>query len=119
MLDSLEENVNVGAATLVAPLGPLSITVSGAAVSTVKVRVAGVGSMLPAASIARTENVCSPSGSVPSACGDVHGANAAPSSLHSKVEFGSLEENVYGLDVDVIDVSGAVVSTVKVRVAGV
>ena len=33
------------------------IVVSGAVVSTVNVRVAGVGSTLPAASIARTENV--------------------------------------------------------------
>ena len=42
----------------------------------------------------------------------------ALSSLHSKVEFGSLDENVYGLAIDVIDVSGATVSTVNVRVAG-
>ena len=51
--------------------------------------------------------------------GDVHAANAAASSLHSNVEFGSLDENVYGLAIDVIDVSGATVSTVNVRVAGV
>ena len=42
------------------PLGPLVIEVSGALVSTVHVRVAGVASMLPAASFARTENVCEP-----------------------------------------------------------
>ena len=105
VLASLEENVNVGVAMLIAPLGPLSITVSGAAVSTVNVRVAGVGSVLPAISVARTENVCSPSGSAPSVSGDVHVANAPLSMRHSKVEFGSLDENVYGLDVDVIDVS--------------
>ena len=35
--------------------------VSGAVVSTVNVRVAGVGSILPSASLARTENVYSPS----------------------------------------------------------
>ncbi len=45
---------------LVGPVGPLVIVVSGAAVSTVNVRVAGDGSTLPAVSIARTANVCSP-----------------------------------------------------------
>ena len=75
--------------------------------------------MLPAASVARTENVCSPSARVPTTYGDVHAANSAASSLHSNVEFASLDENVNGLDADVIEVSGAAVSTVKVRVAGV
>ena len=42
------------------PVGPESIVVSGATVSTVKVRVAGVASTLPAASLARTSNVCAP-----------------------------------------------------------
>ena len=45
---------------LVGPVGPDVIVVSGAVVSTVNVRVAGVASTLPAASIARTANVCSP-----------------------------------------------------------
>ena len=53
-------NVNDGEALLVAPVGPPVIVVSGAAVSTVNVRVAGEASTLPAASIARTANVCSP-----------------------------------------------------------
>ena len=42
--------------------------------STVNVRVAGVASTLPAASVARTENVYAPSAVVVYACGDVHGA---------------------------------------------
>ena len=46
---------------LIAPVGPVLIVVSGAAVSTVNVRVAGVASTLPAASRARTSNVCAPS----------------------------------------------------------
>ena len=40
-----------------APVVAAVISVSGAAVSTVNVRVSGVGSMLPAASLARTLNV--------------------------------------------------------------
>ena len=43
-----DENANVGVASLVGPDGPLSIVVCGAAVSTVKLRDAGVASMLPA-----------------------------------------------------------------------
>ena len=50
-------NVNDGEAWFVVPVGPELIVVSGAAVSTVNVRVAGVGSTLPAGSVARTENV--------------------------------------------------------------
>ncbi len=46
-----------GDALLVVPVGPLVIVVSGAVVSTVNARVAGVASTLPAASVARTENV--------------------------------------------------------------
>ena len=44
-------------------MGWLSIAVSGAAVSIVQVKLAGVGSTLPAASIARTEKVWEPSAS--------------------------------------------------------
>jgi uncharacterized NAD(P)/FAD-binding protein YdhS len=45
------------------PLGPLVIEVSGAVdeVPAVQVRVAGVASTLPTASLARTEKVCDPS----------------------------------------------------------
>ena len=66
-----------------------SSVVSGAVVSTVKVRVSGVGSLLPAASTARTENVCSPSGNA-TACGDVQAANSPASTLHSNVAPASL-----------------------------
>ena len=47
-LVSLEENVNVGEFVVIVPVGPVSIVVFGAAVSTVNVRVAGDGSGLPA-----------------------------------------------------------------------
>ena len=45
---------------VIVPEGPDVIAVSGATVSTVKVRVAGVWSVLPAASLARTRKVCAP-----------------------------------------------------------
>jgi len=59
--DSLEENVNVAEVDAVVPEGPESIVVSGAVASIVQVRVAGLASVLPAASTALTENVCAPS----------------------------------------------------------
>jgi hypothetical protein len=52
---------------LVAPVGPETIVVSGAVVSPgaviVQVTVAGEASTLPAASVARTVNVCEPTAS--------------------------------------------------------
>jgi hypothetical protein len=65
-------NVNDCEVAVVVPLGPPVIVVSGASVSTVKVRVAAVPSTLPAASIARTENVYEPSIEAVSVCGDEH-----------------------------------------------
>jgi hypothetical protein len=58
----LEVNVNTAeAASAKEPsAGPVWIVVSGAAGSTVHVAVAGVGSVFPAASTARTSNACSP-----------------------------------------------------------
>ena len=50
-------NVNDAAVAVVVPVGPPVIVVSGAVVSTVNVRVAGVASTLPGVSVARTENV--------------------------------------------------------------
>jgi hypothetical protein len=57
---SEDVNVNDGAVTVVVPVGPPVIVVSGAAVSTVNDRVAGLASTLPAPSVARTENVYAP-----------------------------------------------------------
>ena len=50
--DSLEENVQVGVVSLVAPDGPLTIVVSGRVVSTRIVRVVAA-LWLPAASVVR------------------------------------------------------------------
>jgi hypothetical protein len=53
----VELKPNDGDELFVVPVGPLEIEVSGAEVSTVNDRVAGVASTLPAPSVARTENV--------------------------------------------------------------
>src|SRR3954469_17552238 len=50
---------------------------------TVQVRVASVASMLPAASVARTDSVWSPSARFVSAFGEEHVAHAPASSLHA------------------------------------
>jgi hypothetical protein len=62
---SLEEKANVALVLVVVATGPESIDVSGGVVSAgasiVQLQLAGVGSMLPAWSIARTSKVCEPS----------------------------------------------------------
>ena len=58
-----EEKPKLGLGRWWSPSGPESIWVSGALVSTVKVRLAGVGSGLPAVSMARTSKVWVPSAS--------------------------------------------------------
>jgi hypothetical protein len=75
-------NVKVGVAVFTAPVGPLLIVVSGTVASTVKVRVAGVGSGAPVTSTARISKVCAPSASVAVVNGDAQAANAAPSTRH-------------------------------------
>src|SRR5215210_4206616 len=81
-----------GPRTAAPPAGAVSEPV-GAAVSTTHVCEAGVGSVLPAASVARTRNVWLPSASAEYAFGLAHGANPAPSSSQAKLEPGSLEAN--------------------------
>jgi hypothetical protein len=54
---SLVESSKLGVASLVGPDGPLSIAVSGGAVSTVQVKLAASASTLAAASVAWTEKV--------------------------------------------------------------
>src|SRR6185369_16391015 len=98
-----------------------TIIVSGARESSVQVAVAGVGSMLPAPSIARTWNVWLPSVSALSVAGELQAANAASSSAHSRVTapWSSLPSNVSAGaaalsstgGAAVIAVSGATVST--------
>ena len=86
------ENEKVGVASAVSPLGPVSMVVCGALVSTMIVRLAGLASELPAASVARTSNACAPFDSAGVVCGELHEANAAVSTRHSKRAPGS-EEN--------------------------
>ena len=112
------------------PVGPPVIVVSGAVVSTVNVRVAGVGSTLPAASSARTRNVYVPSASGPSVRGEVQArrcrspAGAVEPALERRARLAGERERgdafvIVPVGPRVIVVSGAVVSTVNVRVAGV
>src|SRR5438552_18548192 len=61
--------------------GPLNNDVSGGVVSTVHVRVAGVGSTLPAASTARTMKACWPSARPVQVWGFTQATKAAPSRL--------------------------------------
>src|ERR671914_2532984 len=88
---------------------------SGATVSTVQVRVTGVGSVLPLALVARTLNACAPSASAAYSAGELHGAYGAPSRLHSNVDPGWEDESSNAADglsttplgPEVIVVSGA------------
>src|SRR5438128_7044753 len=91
----------------------------------VHVKLAGVASTLPAGSVARTWKVWLPSASALWLCGLVQAANAAPSSLHSKVLPAlvavklklALVLLVRTGGLAVIVVSGAVVSMVQVKLA--
>jgi hypothetical protein len=106
---------------------PASSVVSGAVVSTVNVRAAGVWSVCWVVSVARTSTVYVPSANGPNSRGDVQGAKASALIRHSNVAPASLEENVNcGVVSRVVPltplsivVSGAVVSTVNVFDAGV
>ncbi|HMC56812.1 MAG TPA: hypothetical protein VKH19_16660 [Gemmatimonadaceae bacterium] len=98
--------------------GAAVIVVSGGVLSTTQVNDAGVASVLPAESRARTSKVCEPSVILVRACGLVAAANAAPSTRLSNVELVSFEvkvneaeaEFVRDAGVAEIVVSGAVVS---------
>ena len=94
---SLDENANVAVVAVVTRSGALSIVVSGAMPEGSGARDhsarAGVGSTLPAASIARTSKTCAPFASPSTECGLAHACQAPPSSLHSN-ESGSSELSV-------------------------
>src|SRR5687767_10420473 len=81
--------------------------VSGAAVSTVQACVAGVWSVFLAASTARTWKVWAPSTSPLWLLGEAQAANAAVSSLHSKVAPASLAEKVNVAAVWLVGSAGA------------
>jgi hypothetical protein len=63
--------------------GADSIAVSGACRSIVHACVAGLESTLPAASVARTRNVCAPAARPVRSTGEVQAENGAPSSEQS------------------------------------
>jgi hypothetical protein len=124
---SLELKVNVGVVSLDGLPGLVSIVVFGGPTSMIHVWLAGLPSVFPAGSVARTSNVWLLSASAgESVSGDVHGSHVPPSSLHSNVEPVSGELNVKvgvvlpeGLaGLESIVVFGAVVSIVQVDVAG-
>ncbi len=120
-------NVKVGVLSLLGLVGFESMVVSGAAVSIVHVYEAGDASVFPKGSTARTAKVCDPSAKVARVLGGTQAENAPPSMLHSKVAVASGLMNVNMgvalllglLGVEVIVVSGAVVSITQVYDAGV
>src|ERR671936_3207851 len=105
-------------------MSPAAMTIPA---TTSQSNVAGVASAFPAASTARTANVCGPSETPVSSAGVTQDANAAPSSLHSNVAAGSGEDSARIALVEVVvlrgpastAVSGAAVSTVHACAAGV
>src|SRR4029079_15503143 len=118
--------VNVGVASLVGSLGPEAIVVSGAVVSIVNERDAGVFSGAPLALRARTSNVCAPGASATVGVkGDPQEAKVAASKRHWNETAPLAPVNV---NVGVVSLVGRVgppvivessAATVKVRVAGV
>ena len=119
---SVAVNAKVGELSLVVPVGPDVIVVSGGVVSgggavlTVNERVAGEASVFPATSVARTETLCAPSLRAAVVHGLVQSAQAPESTRHSKTEFASVAVNakvgelsvVVPVGPDVIVVSGGV-----------
>jgi hypothetical protein len=124
---SVDVNSKLALVEFVGFTGDDVIVVLGGPVSTVHVRAAGVGSVFPTASVARTCTVWLPSARPVYVLGLVQAANAPASSLHWNVLLASVEVNeklalvaFVGLTgPSVIVVSGAVASTVHVKLAGV
>lgn len=110
---------------LVGVVGAVGVAGGGCGSSSVHVATAGVGSTLPATSLAVTASLWAPSGRSVYDVGEVHGCAARPSSEQLKVALSeAVNVNVAVIDVslaggpDAIVVSGAIESTVHVRVAG-
>ena len=116
---SVEWKLKLALPVFVDAAGPESISVSGGVESTVQLNEAGVGSVLPAASVAFTWKLCDPSATV-YAFGEVQEAKAALSNEHWNVDPASVEwklklalpELVEAAGLESITVSGAVESTV-------
>jgi hypothetical protein len=98
----------------------------GVLISAIHVRTAGVGSLLPAASVAVTWNVCDPGSRLLNDCGEPQ-SSISTSSMKQMYEAGSLEEKVNVAESlltvpegpESIVVFGAVLSTVTTWAAEV
>src|SRR4029077_21121225 len=96
---SFEAKEKLAPVAVVGDAGWAVIEVSGAVVSggggggggacTVQLWLAGLGSVLPVASVALTEKVCSPPVRAAKETGEEHELQSAASSLQEKVESGS------------------------------
>ena len=109
-----------------APVGPMSMRVSGVDESMVQAWLAGAASALPARSVARTARVWAPSSRLATSKGEAHGTAAAPSTAQVKVASSEawnskrtavLLSSAGGTASKVV--SGATVSTRHAWVAGV
>ena len=89
------------------------MVVFGGVVSTVQERVAGVGSTLPAGSMALTPNVCDASLRLEYERGDVQAEYEAPSRLHWNVDPASLDVKLKLAEVEFVAVGGADVIVVS------
>jgi hypothetical protein len=102
------------------------IDVSGGVESTVHVRLAGVASVFPTGSLARTSKVCEPWPRPETERGDEHAAQAPASRRHSNPAPASEAVNSNVADVACVTpdgpavrvVAGGVASTVQLRAGG-
>src|SRR5262245_51504129 len=127
--DSFVVQLNVAVVDVETAGGAEPSVIVGATVSVVQVNAAGVGSTLPAPSTPRARKVCEPSGRLVSGIetGEVQAVKAALARLHCKVasaavvivkDAGPLLGSG-GVEAGSIVVSGATVSTVQLKLAGV
>ena len=81
-------------ATLVAPSVGITFATVGGVVSTVQMRLAGVASIPPKPSKARTAKVCEPSVRLLKLAGEAQVLKTAPSKLHSNVAPAKVDEKL-------------------------
>ena len=124
---SVDLNLNVALLLAVGVFGFPVMLVSGGIASIVQMNLAAILSVLPAASMARTWNVCFALPKLLYTCGLVQEANALTSNLHSNVPPASVEVKsnlalvsfVTVGGCKVIVVFGRVLSIVQSKLAGV
>ena len=124
---SFDANEKLASGSLVSRAGDSVIEVSGATVSIVQVWEAAEASSLPAASVAVTVKVCSPSASPEYGAGLAQGVGTPSSREHVKLAALSVEVKeklapdsfMSAAGPVVIDVSGATVSIVHAKLAAV